>query len=70
MRKTLSFSSINQDDDYEFKCIQKAVNLNISISDALEAIRGRLKYAEDVTEAETTFLESLRSQLWEHYVEG
>lgn len=70
MRKTISFIAQGPDDDYELACIQKAVSLNITISDVLEAIRGRLKYAEDVSEAEVAFLESLRSQLYEHYVEG
>ena len=70
MRKIVSFIAQGPDDDYELACIQKAVQLNISISDTLEAIRGRLKYAEDVSEAELAFLENIRSQLYEHYVEG
>lgn len=70
MRKTLSFIAQGPDDEYELMCVQKAVHLNITISDVLEAIRGRLKYAEDVSEAEFAFLENIRSQLYEHYVEG
>lgn len=72
MKKTviLKFEFDEGDSQYDYDCAAKGVSLNGSIYDALQAIRGRLKYSEDVSEVEYAFLESLRSTLSEHYVEG
>ena len=67
---TLTYYITHEDGDYDLQCAMKAVALNLSISDALQEIRSRLKYGEDVTEKEDQVLRNLQTILNEHYVEG
>jgi hypothetical protein len=55
--------------DYEFRCSMNATKMNGAIWDALQAIRARIKYCDDVSEAELDCLENLRSMLSEAYTE-
>ena len=50
-------------DEHEFKCAQAGQDMKFAIDDALDKIRGRLKYCDDVSDAETTVLEDIRSIL-------
>lgn len=56
--------------EYDLKCIYNAKNLNLNVYDALQVIRTRLKYGQDVTDIEQETLEQLRKLLGEYYVEG
>lgn len=69
MKIIINYDS-EKDEMYNAKCALKSVDLNIAIHDALQAIRARLKYGEDVTEIEEQTLEKIRSILAEHYIEG
>jgi len=67
---TLSFRIEDRFDEYDVDCARNGVKLNIAIWDALQAIRSRLKYNDDnVTDEERAFLEELRSNLGEAYIE-
>lgn len=66
---TISFLLKPGDSDYDYKCALSATKLNLSIYDALNEIRSRLKYGENVSVAETECLENIRSILNEHYIE-
>lgn len=66
---TLTYLIEDQYDEHDFECARKGVSLNIAIHEALNSIRTRLKYAEDVSDAETAFLEELRSELGAAYIE-
>ncbi|NJO65127.1 MAG: hypothetical protein HC836_45575 [Richelia sp. RM2_1_2] len=71
IKKILEFTiDETGDSEYDFECANKGVKLNGSIYEALDEIRSRLKYGEDVTEVERTTLEQLRITLSEYYVEG
>ena len=54
---------------HEFKCAQSGMNLNIAVWEALQAIRSRLKYGQDVSEEEEKTLTDIRSLLAEAYIE-
>lgn len=67
----ISFEFANtHDNKFEIKCHMKAVELNIAIGDALEFIRGRLKYGEKISKLERESLEHVRGILSEEYIEG
>ena len=70
-KATITFSFPNDHEHkYDIKCHNKAVELNCSVWDVLQKIRGRLKYSDNVTEAESEFLKELQEDLYEHYTEG
>lgn len=58
------------DHQYDIKCVQNAKDLNLNVYEALQVIRTRLKYGQDVTDIEQETLEQLRKLLGEYYVEG
>lgn len=60
------------DDDhtYEFECALKGVSLNHSVYECLNLIRSRLKHGQKVSKNERALLETMRSILAEHYIEG
>lgn len=66
---TLTYFIYDSSDEHEVECARNGVKLNLAIFDALNTIRSRLKYADDVTEAEVKFLEELRSELRQAYIE-
>lgn len=67
---TLTYYITHEDGEYDLQCAMKGVNLNLSIYDALNEIRTRLKYGEDITEKEEQTLRNLQTILNEHYIEG
>lgn len=67
---TITYEISQPSDMYDLKCAQNGVHLNISIYDALNSIRTRLKYcSDDVSESEQKFLEELRAELSNAYIE-
>jgi hypothetical protein len=50
-------------DEYEFQCAQNGMTMKLGIDLALDKIRSRLKYCDDVSDAETAVLEDIRSIL-------
>lgn len=67
---TITYEIIQPSDMYDLKCAQNGVQLNIAIYDALNSIRNRLKYcSDDVSENEQAFLEELRAELSQAYIE-
>jgi hypothetical protein len=71
IKKKITITYLIEDkfDEHEFECARKGVELNIAIWDALQTIRTRLKYAEDVSDTEQVFLEGLRTGLSYAYIE-
>lgn len=66
---TITYFIRDQSDEHEVECARNGVKLNLAIYDALNTIRSRLKYAEDVSDAEVKFLEELRGELRQAYIE-
>lgn len=71
MKKKVTLTYLIEDrfDEHEVECVRKGPVLNIAIWGALQLIRTRLKFAEGVTVAEQTFLEELRAELGNAYIE-
>lgn len=71
IKKKITVTYLIEDkfDEHDFECARKGVELNIAIWDALQTIRTRLKYAEDVSDTEQAFLEELRTGLSYAYIE-
>lgn len=67
---TLSFRIEDRFDEYDVDCARNGVKLNIAIWDAINKIRSQLKYNDEgMSDKEREFLESLRSDLSEAYIE-
>jgi len=60
MKVTIKFEGDEFEDLESLQCIMNARQLMSTIWDIRQEIRGRLKYADDVNEAEATFLERLQ----------
>jgi hypothetical protein len=66
---TVTYIIDENNSDYDLRCSMAATDLNGAVWDALQKIRNRLKYCDNVSEAEINCLEEIRSILGESYVE-